>query len=165
MISPGDVVVDLVTFNKQGVGKVNPSVVTGVLRRNGTIDAGVDVTFSNVTLGNYTFTFTIPGSYSAGDDLQVVSDYTIDTIPYSSVIWSQVVEVPTEPTVSGIVVDGSTVISQAMTTPKKVENDEGKVEERSIAELIMADQYINQGNATGPPYGMKISRTRPGGTV
>lgn len=50
-------------------------------------------------------------------------------------------------------------------TPKKVENDEGKVEERTIAEFILADQYTKQGEATGTPYGLKIGRTRPPGTV
>lgn len=50
-------------------------------------------------------------------------------------------------------------------TPKKTENDEGKIEERSVEELILADKYTQQTTSAGPPYGMKISRTRPPGTV
>ena len=59
----------------------------------------------------------------------------------------------------------SSEIMDLARSPKKTENDEGKVEERSVAEIILADQYTKQGEVIGPPYGMKISRTMPPGTV
>ena len=50
-------------------------------------------------------------------------------------------------------------------TPKKVENDEGKIEERSVEELIMADKYTQQSTTSGPPYGMRMARHKPPGTI
>ena len=55
-----------------------------------------------------------------------------------------------------------TVTSQG---PKKVRTDEGYVEERSINELIQADQYDKAAAASAPPYGMKVAKTRAGGTT
>lgn len=50
-------------------------------------------------------------------------------------------------------------------TPKQVRTDEGQVLERSVNELIDADRYVGARNATAVPWGMKIARTKPGGTV
>lgn len=49
---------------------------------------------------------------------------------------------------------------------KRVRTEEGTVEERSVDELIKADQYSNQKSASeAVPWGMRFARTKPGGTV
>lgn len=49
--------------------------------------------------------------------------------------------------------------------PKRLRNDEGSVEERSVEELIQADVYAKNAAASSVPWGMSIARTKPGGTV
>ena len=50
--------------------------------------------------------------------------------------------------------------------PKKVRTEEGSVEERSVSELIEADRYQqSKTSADKPPWGARIARTKPGGTV
>lgn len=57
-------------------------------------------------------------------------------------------------------------IEAAGQTPKRTRTDEGTVEERPIDELIKADQYAaGKQSVTGVPWGMRIARTKPGGTV
>lgn len=51
-------------------------------------------------------------------------------------------------------------------SPKKVQTDEGMVEERSVDELIKADQYTKARQAgDGPLHGLRISRFKPGGAA
>lgn len=51
------------------------------------------------------------------------------------------------------------------TAPIRTRTVEGTVEERSINELIRADQYAaNKDAASAIPWGIRIGRTRPGGT-
>jgi len=50
-------------------------------------------------------------------------------------------------------------------SPKQVRTDEGQVLEKSVNELIDADRYTAAKNATAVPWGLKIARTKPGGTV
>jgi hypothetical protein len=50
--------------------------------------------------------------------------------------------------------------------PKSATTDEGSVSERSVEELIKADQYgKTKEGIQGPPYGLRIARVRPPGTV
>ena len=50
--------------------------------------------------------------------------------------------------------------------PKRVRTDEGSLEERSVEELIKADQFSNtKGAVTAVPWGLRIARSRPNGTV
>lgn len=50
--------------------------------------------------------------------------------------------------------------------PKRTTTDEGTVEERSVDELVKADQYNQTATAAASvPWGIRIARTRPGGTV
>jgi len=49
--------------------------------------------------------------------------------------------------------------------PKQVRTDEGQVLEKSVDELIAADRYNKTKNASAVPWGMKVARTKPGGTV
>lgn len=50
--------------------------------------------------------------------------------------------------------------------PIRTRTVEGTVEERSINELIRADQYTTSKDASAAvPWGMRLARTKPGGTV
>lgn len=55
----------------------------------------------------------------------------------------------------------------AANSPAQMTGDEGTVRERPISELIEADRYQAAKNAQtgGAPFGMRVSRIRPGGTV
>jgi hypothetical protein len=55
-------------------------------------------------------------------------------------------------------------IEELGTAPKKIVGDEGSVEERPIKELVEADRYAAGKRATGPPYGMRISKIEKPGT-
>jgi len=50
-------------------------------------------------------------------------------------------------------------------TPKRVRTDEGTVEERSVEDLVKADQFAAVKGASAVPWGMRVARTKPGGTV
>jgi hypothetical protein len=58
-------------------------------------------------------------------------------------------------------------VADLAATPKRVRTDEGTVEERPISEQIEAVKFTKAAEATsnGPPYGMRIARTMPPGTV
>lgn len=52
-------------------------------------------------------------------------------------------------------------------SPKQVSGDEGSVMERSVSEYIEADRYAaaKAAGQGGAPFGMRVSRIKPGGTV
>lgn len=50
-------------------------------------------------------------------------------------------------------------------SPKRVSGDEGTVEERDADDAIQLDIYDRVGKVTGPPYGMRVARCVPRGTV
>ena len=51
-------------------------------------------------------------------------------------------------------------------SPRKVTTDEGTVTERSVDELIKADQYGSVKQVgDNPLHGLRISRCKPGGPV
>ena len=59
-----------------------------------------------------------------------------------------------------------TDVEDAGKGPKRVRTDEGYVEERPVDELIKADQYAATKAAQGAvPWGLRIARTKPPGTV
>lgn len=49
--------------------------------------------------------------------------------------------------------------------PKRTRTEEGTVEERTIDELIKADQYLKQQVADGAPWGIRVARAKPGSTT
>lgn len=58
-----------------------------------------------------------------------------------------------------------TILELAL-APKKTMTDEGSVEERSIKEMIEAQQWEAINNAPDTPlHGLRISRFKPGGPV
>lgn len=56
-------------------------------------------------------------------------------------------------------------IMELAKSPRRTRTVEGTVEERSIRELILADQYASGKAATSPPWGMRVAKTKPGSTV
>lgn len=53
-------------------------------------------------------------------------------------------------------------IISAANSPQRVRTVEGTVEERSLKDLIAADQYQQSKNASdAPPWGIRIARTKP----
>lgn len=60
-----------------------------------------------------------------------------------------------------------TTLETLATSPQRVRNDEGTVEERPLPQVIEMDRYLKSQDATdgGVPYGLRIARTTPRGTV
>ena len=58
-------------------------------------------------------------------------------------------------------------IDAAANDPLRVKDDEGSVEEQTLKEKIMADQYgrLKDTTSTKVPWGMQIARSKPSGTV
>lgn len=66
-----------------------------------------------------------------------------------------------------LIMPSESKIDELAEAPSRVRTDEGEVQERPIADLIRGDQYARQ-KATAVnsvPWGMRIARTKPGGTV
>lgn len=60
--------------------------------------------------------------------------------------------------------DPSIDIIEMANAPTRTRTVEGTVEERSLTELIKADQYTqSKDNAGTVPWGIRLARTRPGG--
>lgn len=49
--------------------------------------------------------------------------------------------------------------------PQRTRTDEGTISERPMKDLIDTDRYIASRGATRVPWGMRVARTKPGGTV
>jgi hypothetical protein len=57
-------------------------------------------------------------------------------------------------------------VNELSAAPKKIRTDEAMVEERSVDELIEADRYhLEKNSATHAPFGLRIARSVPRGTV
>ena len=56
-------------------------------------------------------------------------------------------------------------LAALIATPQKVVGDEGSVEERKADDLIALDRHAANKAASGVPFGMRIARVRPSGTV
>lgn len=61
--------------------------------------------------------------------------------------------------------DDDTDFAAIAATPAMVKTDEGFIKERSVEEAILADQYEAAKEVSLPPWGMRIARTKPFGTV
>lgn len=61
---------------------------------------------------------------------------------------------------------GTIDLVAAALSPKRTRTEEGTVEERSINELIKAQDYIDRQNApSAVPWGIRVARTKPGSTT
>lgn len=59
-----------------------------------------------------------------------------------------------------------TDIMELAKSPRRVRTVEGTVEERSVRELILADQYTaGKAAPNAPPWGMRIAKSKPGSTT
>ena len=56
-------------------------------------------------------------------------------------------------------------IEEQAQNPKQIQGDEGMVTERSVDELIKADRYSKHSSASSPPFGLRIGKAKPFGTV
>jgi len=75
---PNDTTTDVFnTRNVFGQLAAPDSTPTAVLYRNGVIDGAVTVTVAQLTASRFSATYTIPGTYSAGDTLQVIVSWTM----------------------------------------------------------------------------------------
>jgi hypothetical protein len=69
------------------------------------------------------------------------------------------------PTVSRVEDTTPDILALAQ-SPKRTRTDEGTVEERPIQDIIDADRYTKSATAQGAvPYGLRIAKTLPPGTV
>lgn len=89
-IRPGDsVTLQFVTHNATtGADTDADSTPTGVLVRNGS-NTAVTVTIADVGTGLYTAAWTIPDSYSAGDEVQLRVTATVNSVTGSAVVWDR----------------------------------------------------------------------------
>lgn len=61
---------------------------------------------------------------------------------------------------------GSIDIVSAALGPRRMKTDEGFIEEHKLQDLIEADRYSSQKDGSeAPPYGMRVAKLRPGGSV
>ena len=57
-------------------------------------------------------------------------------------------------------------ITEMAEAPKSVRTDEGRIEERPVDDLIKANNYNKSvAAADRVPWGLRMARTKPGGTV
>lgn len=56
-------------------------------------------------------------------------------------------------------------IAELAKSPRRTRTVEGTVEERSVNELIKADQYTTAKAATAVPWGMRVAKTKPPSTL
>jgi hypothetical protein len=82
LFSPGEIVPPIRFPISGATGAATNADVTPTLAvyRNGILDSGVSVTVTNPATGEYTFTFTIPGSYALGDLVSVRATATVGGI-------------------------------------------------------------------------------------
>jgi len=72
--------VSFTTNDSTGAAINADSLPTAVLVRNGAVDGAVTVAVANLSTGAYVASFTVPGGYSVGDDLEVLISATVDSI-------------------------------------------------------------------------------------
>lgn len=59
----------------------------------------------------------------------------------------------------------TTDLVDLMKAPARTRTVEGTVEERSVNELIKADTYLRGKQVDGPPFGIRIAKTKPPSTL
>lgn len=132
-----------------------------------TVQVGGSVTVTDATAGEVEYDFESSDVATAGTFKAwfVISDSGSETDSYPDndngiqlVIYDKAADTsPADPTIS---------IIEMANAPARTRTVEGTVEERSIHELIKADQYQASKAASDlPPWGIKIARFKPGGTT
>ena len=119
------------------------SLPVAKLTRNGTDDATVTLTVTNIDAGRYKVTFTIPATYAAGDSLQVSVAATVSGVAGKAVLDSFLLDpvptppAPTPPAPTTL----SAVIAVVASGPASVQTDAGTVTAQRIPDLLAADRY------------------------
>ncbi len=89
MYGPGSTVWrEFITSTSTGAATNADSLPTGTLNQNGT-DVGTTVTVTNIDAGRYKATFTIPTTYSPGDEVCCTISATVSTVVGKAVIFAE----------------------------------------------------------------------------
>lgn len=89
-VKPGDIVVLQFVTEDQNRSAVAPTATPVVtLVRNGADDGAVTVTVASITTSEFTASFTVPGTYAFGDDLQLKVSYSAGTRTALEYIWDR----------------------------------------------------------------------------
>ena len=89
-VKPGDSVVLLFTTEDQNRSAVVPTALpTAQLIENGVADTGVAVIITPVGAGVHQASFTVPGTYNQGDQVQLEVNYTAGTRAAVEYIWER----------------------------------------------------------------------------
>lgn len=166
----GDTLTKLaITIQNDGVPR-NLTGKTVIFKMNtlsgATVVAAGAVTVTSATAGECEYDFSdsdvdVAGIYK-GWFVVLDGSSEPDTYPNSGYIQITLFD-PAEDSVEP---DPSIDIISAVNTPSRTRTVEGTVEERPISELIKADQYTSGKTASDTcPWGIRISRTKPGGMV
>lgn len=101
-IRPGDTVIANFTTSDPTTGSLEDadSTPTGTLVRNGD-DTATTVTVANVATGRYTATFTVPSSWTAGDDVSLFAEATVNGTDGGDYVWWDSLEAATTGASSG----------------------------------------------------------------
>ena len=90
------------TRDASGVAVDADSTPTAAAYVNGTLDGSVTVTVTDVGTGEYTISFTAPGTWSVGDDVEIRVAATVDALADWEIVYSGTVrKAPLTPTTSG----------------------------------------------------------------
>lgn len=133
-----------------------------------TIDDGDQNPLLNVVRykGNGEFAVDIEAVEMNGDQIGLTFDHpdaiTIHfTIPTLSEDDAEFLGAPTPPGPGGYI-----DILELASSPKRTRTAEGTIEERSVDELIKADQYLAAQQAGGAvPWGIRLARGKPGSSI
>jgi len=135
-------------------------VTTGVVTGYVTIDGGIQTTLADTPIheGNGQWSVDISAGEMNGDIIALLFTHP-DAINEGFTLITSIAP-------EDIPVDDPADIGAASQRPKRMRTDEGSIEERSINELIAADQYAKQQIAVDDvPWGIRQAKTRPFGTV
>jgi len=56
-------------------------------------------------------------------------------------------------------------IEAAVNRPKKIQGDEGMIEEKPISEMLEAADRVAANQAVQPPFGLRIAKCKPGPSI
>ena len=164
-IKPGDsVTVDFVTTHPETSAAADAdSLPTGTLVKNGTDDA-TTVTVTNKETGVYKAAVTIPGGFSAGDEVQIRIDATVNSVDGKGIIFTATLDSKrnadlNDLSTAQVNTECDTAISDAaLATAAALATVDGNVD--TILDIVEADRYID----TAPtPWQLVLIKQGTGG--
>ena len=160
----GDLIVQRASFtNKAGTLTDPTSVFGSYLKSDGTevlLQYGVDANLVKISTGIYDLQIDVDVDSTGTWRWRIWGTGTIQSAEEGQFnILQRYTDIPADTITAENMVDTAK-------SPKRVTTDEGTVEERSIHELIAADQHQASKEAPDAPlHGLRISRAKPGGAV